>query len=68
MQHGIRKNLLFRVVHAVQVDRHQQSANLIVSDSTARDAVDEEIDLLARKFFAVTFLSDDVLRSQLASP
>src|SRR6267378_1436995 len=68
MQHGVGEDLLLIIVHAVQVNGHQQRANLVVSDRAARDAVDEEIDLTARKLFAVTLLADYILRSQIASP
>ena len=62
------EDLLLGVVHAVQVDGHQQRADLVVGDTAARDALDEEIDFLTRELFAVTFFSDDVLRSQIVSP
>src|SRR6185295_2838802 len=68
MQHGVRENLLLGIVHAVEVDGHEQRAYLVIRNCAARYAVDEELDLLARKSLAVTFLSDNVLRSQFASP
>src|SRR4030095_13604703 len=55
-----------RLVHAVQVDRHQQRADLVIRNASARDSADEEVDLVARKALTVSVLSYDVLWSQAA--
>ena len=49
LQHRLGQGLLLGVVHAVQVDGHQQRADLVVGDAAAGDAVDEEVDLFARE-------------------
>lgn len=67
MKHRFRQRGLFRIGHAPEKDRHQQSRALIVGDLAARYAVNEERDLGARKFRAITFPANDVLRSQLDS-
>jgi len=65
MQHCFGKQGLLAVSHAVQKHGHQPRGDLIFGDVTAGDPFDEERDLIARQFRAVTFFADDVLRSQL---
>jgi hypothetical protein len=64
VQHGVGKVCLLVIVHTIQVDGHEQSANLIVGNRAARDAFDKEGDLLARKVIAIAFSANYVLRSQ----
>ena len=68
MQHGLGKRLLLGVVHAVEIDGHQQCADLIVGNGPLRHAVDEEVDLFTGEMLAVAFLSNYVLRSQSSLP
>ncbi len=67
MQHREGEQLLFGVVHAVQVNCHQQRAYLVVGDSAVGDAGDEKSDLLAGELFTVTLFADYVLRSHSGS-
>jgi hypothetical protein len=48
VEHGLGQSLLLGVVHAVQVDGHEQRADLIVGNAAAGDACDEEVDLFTR--------------------
>jgi len=64
-QHRLSQRLLFVLVHPVEVDRHQESADLIVRDVVMRDTCDKEINLCPRELLAVAFLPNDILRSQM---
>lgn len=66
-QHGLSQRLLFGLVHSVEIDRHQQRADLVVRDVVMRYARDEEINLRSRELLAVALLPNDVLRSQMFS-
>src|SRR5215213_5178744 len=48
VEHGFRQSLLLRLVHAVEVDGHEERADLIVGNAAAGDACDEEVDLFTR--------------------
>ena len=67
MKHRFRQCLLFRLVHAIQEDGHQQGTDLIVRDGAIRHTSDEELDFSSRQFVAVAFLSDYVLWPQSIS-
>lgn len=64
MQHCIGEDRLLGIVHAIQVDGHEQGADLIVGNRPPRHAFNEERDLIARESLAVPFLANYVLRSQ----
>src|ERR1044072_1412801 len=64
MQHRVGEQFLLGVVHTVEEDGHQQRADLVISDGSVRDALDEEGDLVAGELLAVALLADYVLRSQ----
>src|ERR1041384_6326263 len=68
MKHRIGEDFLPGVSHAVQVNRHQQRANLIVGNATTGYAVDKERDFFWREFLAISLLPNHVLRSQDMSP
>src|SRR5882724_9133311 len=65
IQHRFRQRLLLGLVHAIEVDSHQQSADLIISNLLAGYAPNEEIDLLTREMFAIPLFPNNVLRSQV---
>src|SRR6267143_6709721 len=65
VQHRFSQQLLLGLVHAVEIDGHQQSADLVISYLFAGYAADEEIDLFTREMFAIAFFANDVLRSQV---
>src|SRR6266550_5827910 len=65
IQHRLSQRLLLGLVHAVEVDGHQQSADLIISYLFARYAADEEIYFFTREMFAIPFFANDVLRPQV---
>ena len=44
MQHSVGEDFLLSLVHTVEVDGHQEGANLIVGDGPARHPFDEESD------------------------
>ena len=48
VEHRFGEDLLLRLVHAIQVNGHEQRTNLIIRDATARDSVNEELDLFTR--------------------
>src|SRR5712671_1053920 len=64
MEHGLSQGLLLGVIHALEVNSHQQRTDLIIGNAIMRNSLDEEHDLFARQTLAVSFFSDDVLRSQ----
>ena len=63
-QHGLSQSLLFSLIHSLEVDRHQQRADLIVRDFVVRYTRDKEINLCSRELLAVALLTNDILRSQ----
>src|SRR5260221_4866168 len=63
-KHRFGKRRLFAIRHAFEKDRHQQGGALIVGNRAAGDAVDKELDFVAREFRAVSFSANDVLWSQ----
>jgi len=52
------------VIHAIEVNGHQQCANLVISDLAVRHSIDEEFNLFMRQRLTVSLFSDNVLRSQ----
>ena len=64
-QHRLSERLLFGLIHSVEIDRHQESAHLIVCDVVMRDPGDKEINLCSRELLAVALLPNDILRSQM---
>jgi len=52
------------VIHAIEVNGHQQCADLVIGDLAVRDPIDEELNLFTRQRLTVSLFSDNVLRSQ----
>jgi hypothetical protein len=48
VEHRFGEDLLLVLVHAIQVNGHQQRTNLVIGDAAARDAANEELDLFPR--------------------
>src|SRR5262249_39067243 len=48
VEHRLGEDLLLVLVHTVQVDGHEQRADLIIRDAAARDSADEELNLFTR--------------------
>ena len=63
VQHRFGEGLLLTRVHAIQVDRHQQRANLIVRNLSARYATYEEFDLFIGEMFTIALFANNVLWS-----
>src|SRR5688500_11716227 len=68
MENGLSELGLLGFIHPIQINCHQQGADLIVRDCALSDAVDKKLDLVACQSQAIAFLSDDVLWSQTVSP
>ena len=64
-QHRLSQRLLLGLVHPFEIDRHQESADLIVCNIVMRDPGDKEINLCSRELLAVALLPNDILRSQM---
>ena len=47
VEHCFRQRLLLCLVHAIQVNGHEQRADLVVSNATAGNSADEEVNLFA---------------------
>ncbi len=56
LQHRFGERLLFGLIHAVEVDGHQQRANLVVGNVAMSDTRNEEIDLFTRECSPSRFL------------
>ena len=54
-------------IHAIEINGHEQCADLVVGYVAAGDAGDEEFNLFTRETQAVSLFSYDVLWSQAAS-
>src|SRR5689334_5519346 len=48
VQHGFGECLLLGIVHAVQVNGHEESADLVVGNAPVANSRDEEVDLFTR--------------------
>jgi hypothetical protein len=48
VEHRFGEDLLLVLVHAVQVDRHEQRTDLVIGDAAACDSANEEFDLFTR--------------------
>src|SRR5262245_24624860 len=64
MQHRFSQRLLLLIIHAIEVDGHQESTGLVIGNLSGGDAVDEVRDLFTRQDLAVSLFPDYVLRSQ----
>jgi hypothetical protein len=48
VEHGLGQSLLLGIVHAIQVDGHEERADLVIGDAAIGNSLDEEVDLFTR--------------------